>query len=104
MRSRLIAALSLAPSLALAQTADPRNLFAPADPKLAGPSAGYSSPFNKVTDSGEAGWPAANDTMRRLRGHRGHLEQGDSARSDQDPEATAPDTAPPNRSDHHGKH
>lgn len=104
MRSRLIASLTLAPTLALAQTVDPGNPFTPADPRLAGPPAAYSSPFNKITDPGEVAWPAANETMRRLRGHRGHLEQSETARSDHGPADAAPDTAPPNRSDHHGKH
>lgn len=76
MRSTLIAVLWLAPSMALAQTANPADLFGPADPQMKGPPTTYQSVFEKQPPGPEESpWRAANDEAGRLGGHVGQLRE-----------------------------
>jgi hypothetical protein len=84
MRFILIAVLWLAPSMALAQTANPADLFGPANPQMKGPPTTYQSVFGKQpTGPEEMPWRAANDEAARLGGHVGQL------RASEEPAAAA---------------
>lgn len=97
MRSTLIAVLWLAPSVALAQTASPSDLFGPTDPEMKGPPTAYQSVFGKQSSSPEeTPWRAANDQVRRLGGHVGSL------RESEDSPPTGTPAAAPSAHDMHG--
>jgi hypothetical protein len=64
----------------------------------------YSSGFDKGAASGDVEWKAANDEMRRLGGHMGHIKADDGAtQTDQGPAAAGAAAAPAQGSAHHGK-
>ena len=77
MRFNLIAALWLAPSLALAQTAyGPTDPFGPANPQVKGPPTAYRSAFEtKPQEADEVPWAAANKEVGRIGGHVGSLRE-----------------------------
>lgn len=96
MRSNLIAALWLAPSMALAQPATQWDLFGPANPQMKGPPTTYQSVFEKQPPGpAEAPWRATNDEVGRLGGHAGSL------RESEDTPAGTP-AAAPSGPDRHG--
>jgi hypothetical protein len=101
MRSLSIAVLWLAPSLALAQTQTPTDLFGPANPQLQGPPAAYRSVFDAPPPQGdEASWRRANDEAGRLRGHTGQLRESDEPPATPQPAGAAP--MPPSGMHNHG--
>jgi hypothetical protein len=80
MRFLSIAVLWLVPSLALAQTETPADLFGPANPQWQGPPAVYRSVFDAVpAQTDEISWRRANEEAGRLRGHAGQLRETDEA-------------------------
>lgn len=98
----------MAPSLALAQTANPADLLGPADPTIKGPPTAYNSAFSaKPTDADDVSWAAANEAMRRLGGHVGHLKEDTDTPAPVHADHGAPgaaSAAPSERTEHHGHH
>jgi hypothetical protein len=111
MRFSLITVLWLAPSMALAQTPPPDDLFGPANPQMNGPPMTYRSVFGKQPPSpAEASWRAANDEVGRLGGHIGSLREsedtpaaGTPAASDHDVNGAANAAASPRTHSHDHK-
>jgi hypothetical protein len=101
MRPFWIAALCLAPSLALAQSETPADLFGPANPRNPGPTTVYRSVFDApAPTTDDMPWRQANDEAGRLRGHAGQLRD-----TNETPAASPnPATTPPSGMQHHGTH
>jgi hypothetical protein len=91
MRSLPIAVLWLAPSLALAQTQTPADLFGPANPQLPGPPVTYRSVFDAAApQSDEVSWRRANGEAGRLGGHAGQLRESNEPPAAPQPAGAAP--------------
>lgn len=91
MRSLSIAVLWLVPSLALAQTETPADLFGPANPQWQGPPAAYRSVFDAAQpQADEVSWRRANDEAGRLRGHVGQLRDSNEPQAAPPPPGAAP--------------
>ena len=103
MRSTLIAVLWLAPSMALAQTATPDDLFGPANPRAKGPPTTYQSVFGQLPSDPEAtSWRASNDDVGRLGGHVGQLRESDRPSASASPDSLgAADAAASPRTHNH---
>jgi hypothetical protein len=98
MRLLTIAALWLAPSLALAQTSPPADSFGPANPQIKSPPASFRSAFGpSAAPEDDATWRQANDEAGRLRGHSGQLRDTTEG-------AAPPSPAPSGGAAHPGGH
>jgi hypothetical protein len=106
MRILSIAALCLAPSLALAQTAhSPADPLGPVNPQVKGPPTTYRSAFEtRPQGTDEVPWAAANEEVRRIGGHVGSLREDEAMPQSRDnspsqanrggPMANAPESHP----------